>query len=326
MEQLSLFKEVNPGINVDDPALRKRLEALVLPEGFRSFGRTTQTGHHEIGIERESHGREGKPTLVALPGFCHGNWSYIKLIEALAGQRIEISSPSPYGETQSSAMRKPIDEWRMTDYAEPYAHYIHERKKEVVLLGHSLGGLQAQLLAAQLRGTVKGLILVNSVKPSNLCRRLYSVAERDGAAFEPANNMKWILEELFNGTFPEDINWIIDHLNASVGSNAVIDDYAGPHGFVDPQKITQPILEFSGTEDRGETTGTHGALDSLRATELAGVVQGQRASISHFFRTVGQSPFAKKIDIQGGSHNSLILGDDVKAVADGIVEHYSMFY
>ncbi|MBI5422347.1 alpha/beta hydrolase [Candidatus Peregrinibacteria bacterium] len=326
MEQLSLFKEVNPGIDIQDPVLKKRLEALTLPDGFRSFSRPSKTGHHEIGIERDSHGRGGKPTLVALPGFCHGNWSYIKLIEALSGQRIEISAPSPYGEAQSNTLRKPIDEWKMADYVEPYTHYINERKNDVVLLGHSLGGLHAQLLAAQMRGAVKGLILVNSVKPSNLCHRLYPVAERDGVAFEPAKNLKWILEELFNGEFPEDIAWIIEHLNSSVGSNAVIDDYAGEHGFVDPQKITQPILEFSGTEDRGETTGTHGMLDSLRASELSGVIKGQRASISHFFSTVGHCPFAKKIDIQGGSHNSLILGEDVKAVADGIVEHYSMFY
>lgn len=326
MEQLSLFKEVNSGIDVNDSVLRKRLEGLKLPDGFRAFGRVTKTGHHEIGIEREGRPVSGRPEIVALPGFCHGNWSYIKLIEALAGKKIEISSPSPYGEAQSNQMRKPIAEWRMSDYVEPYARYIADKKNDVVLLGHSLGGLQAQLLTAQLRDTVKGLILVNSVKPSNLCRRSYSIAERDGTAFEPGKNMKWILEELFNGKFPEDITWIIEQLNRSVGSNEVIDDYAGENGVVDPQKITQGILEFIGTEDHGETTGVHGELDSLRASELPGLVKGQRVTISDFFRKAGQCPFADKIDIQEGSHNSLILGEHATIVADGIAEYYPMFH
>ena len=326
MEQLSLFREFHAGIDVADSILASRLKGIKTPEDFRVFGRSIGGKAHEIGIEREKDGEGGhRPPIVALPGFCHGNWSYIKLIEALADKGIEISAVSPFGEEATGPMQKPPESWTMEDYLNPYRNYLKDKNREVVLLGHSLGGLQAQILATQLRSQIRGLILINSVKPSNLCQRRYSVVSRDGAEFRPNENMKWILEELFNGEFPEDITWIIDRLKLAIGSNNVIDDYGGENGRVDPKLIGKSVLEFSGTEDGGQTTGIHGNRHEMVVEEEEGFIREQRMSITDFFLKSGNCPYGKKIDIDNGSHNSLILGKHVKEVAQGIWDNISIF-
>jgi pimeloyl-ACP methyl ester carboxylesterase len=292
MEQLSLFPGINTSVEVSDPILKKRLEQLVLRKGYRSFGRTSRSGLHEIGIELESKTANNRNVpIVALPGWLHGNWAYIKLIQALAKDGIEISALSPIGEEGSKPLQKPIGELTVEDYLIPYRTYLSQRRENVVLMGHSLGGLFAQRLKAEFRDSIKGLILINSVKPSNIVKRIHNTVAQDGPVFTPIkekkgeDKLKWIHENLFNSRVPEDFLWIADSL--SVGSNNLLDDYNGEHGYVDPARIDCPILEFISTDDKEETAGVFNAKDvedkikevkpNLRRKEIPGVFVAKEA-------------------------------------------------
>jgi pimeloyl-ACP methyl ester carboxylesterase len=337
MEQLSLFEDINLSVDVSDSILKKRLEQLSLPKGFRSFGRTSRSGLHEIGIEMINRNAKRKNVpLVALPGWLHGNWAYIKLIQALAKDGIEIAALSPLGETGSRPLQKPIEKLTVEDYLIPYRIYLSQRRENVVLMGHSLGGLFAQRLQAEFRDNIKGLILINSVKPSNIVKRNYGAVEQEGPIFVPMkedgeDKLKWIHDNLFNSRVPEDFSWIAHNL--SVGSNNVLDDYNGEHGYVDPAKIDRPILEFVSTEDQEETAGVFNAEEvGDRIREVKSLVKGRRVMISEFFAKrelsgTGNCPNYEQVIIEGGSHNSPILcEEDVEQVAQGIRKNYrSMF-
>jgi pimeloyl-ACP methyl ester carboxylesterase len=367
MEQLELFNLADlpkrpastQPMDVADPVLKSRLENVSLPKNSKVVGRKMWNGTHVIGIERTHEGRESaKPAIVAIPGFCHGNWSYIKLIEALAEKRMEIFAVSPFGESGSGPEGKRLEEWRLEDFLAAYRGAIEELDREVVLLGHSVGGLMAlrllndSVLAEKTRlvriqkkhreaerrrrvdrqisrgrSKIRGVILINSVKPSNICHRLYDVAEKEGLAFLPKEKeLPWILNDLFRNEYPEDMGWITEKLNASVGSNKILDEYAfSPGSIVVDAFRGKAALEFCGTEDDGETTGVHGEYDPLKVREMEGAVKGQRISITEFLLREGRPSFAKKIDIQGGSHNSLILGKHVSKVANDICKHYPQF-
>jgi len=364
MKQLNLPEALGPELDIRDPILKKRLEALNLRRGYRLFGRVSFPGLHEIGIEKKDKADKNRLPLIAFPGLCHGNWSYIRLIEGLSKYSIETSALSPYGESQSKTFDKPIEELTLEDYIIPYQSYLSRIDAEVVLMGHSLGALLALKLKERMKDQIGGLIILGGVKPSNMCSRTYSFSEEAGVIWKPIEHPEWINDDLFQGDFPPEIKWFRQKICESIGSNNVLDDYRGDHGKVDPNAIDCPILEFVGERDVDETTGIMNEIthvieitDELkkkigeklepeseggekveeilvikepvcknRFIEKASLVQGQRLSIADFFRKYGQCPYGETHIIPDGTHDGILLGRQADQVAAAIGKNYRDFF
>jgi pimeloyl-ACP methyl ester carboxylesterase len=61
----------------------------------------------------------------------------------------------------------------LLDYARDLEEYIHNLDQKPFLMGHSMGGLLAQILGA--RGLAKGLVLLTPASPSGINALKYSV-------------------------------------------------------------------------------------------------------------------------------------------------------
>lgn len=333
--QLDLFNTgPNNDIPIEDPTLRERLLNIGVPEGYTKFSRKSSAGLHVIGIEKEEPTENDHP-IIAIPGFCHGNWSFIKLMEKLGPKGFEFQAVSPPGEAQSRSWgaSKSMENLRMKDYLASYLNYLRHVDRKAVLLGYSLGGLMALHLALKARGKILATIGINSVKPPNLCKRTYNIVGRKrkdgeitGPEFIPEDESDWILHELFNGNPPKDISWIMRRLWESKGSNAVLDDYANPDKYgIDPKEFDLPYVEFIGTEDTGETTGVYNDARELGVEErYSELVERGRVAISDVLskKNYGSSPYSQRVRIDNGSHASLLMGEHVELVAEGIEKHW----
>jgi len=167
MEQLPLIEGLPSVIQTDCAEVRERLEKIILPKGFKAFGRISKAGLHEIGVEPA----EETPTKtgwVALPDRHKGNKSYIRLIEGLGAKGVRIAALSPAGEPPSKPSVKPWEELTMQDYLSPYQDYLEHENRKVRLMGCGLGGVAALHLATRMPELVTGICLVDSDKPSNM--------------------------------------------------------------------------------------------------------------------------------------------------------------
>lgn len=102
--------------------------------------------------------------------FIHGMWSNAETlrpaIRFFEEKGYSCSAESlPYHESLDNNFPQ-VKHATLQDYITQQKNCIEELEEEPVLIGHSLGGLLAQILASKTR--VKGIILLNSAGPSGL--------------------------------------------------------------------------------------------------------------------------------------------------------------
>jgi N-formylmaleamate deformylase len=99
-----------------------------------------------------------KPPLVLLHGLTGSGACWIPLARALEDE-FDVVMPDARGHGNSSA---PPDGYRYEDYASDVVELIHGLGLAApVLLGHSMGGMTAAVVASQLAATIRGVILAD---------------------------------------------------------------------------------------------------------------------------------------------------------------------
>jgi N-formylmaleamate deformylase len=99
-----------------------------------------------------------KPPLVLLHGLTASGACWSPLARALEGE-YDVVMPDARGHGDSST---PLDGYRYKDYASDVVGLIHGLGLAApVLLGHSMGGMTAAVLASQLGTTIRGVILAD---------------------------------------------------------------------------------------------------------------------------------------------------------------------
>jgi pimeloyl-ACP methyl ester carboxylesterase len=100
--------------------------------------------------------------IVFLHGAFCGGWSFAEFREPFEAAGYETHAPNlPHHER--GADLEALAEMGVADFAETMLHYVEELKAPPILIGHSLGGLIAQLIAAQTK--CAALVLVAPSAP-----------------------------------------------------------------------------------------------------------------------------------------------------------------
>lgn len=101
------------------------------------------------------------PVVFVHGAFC-GGWAFDRFREPFETAGFETHAPNlPYHER--GADLEELAKSGLKDYAHAIAHYVRELRAPPVLIGHSLGGLVSQLVAAQV--DVQGLVLLAPSAP-----------------------------------------------------------------------------------------------------------------------------------------------------------------
>lgn len=109
-------------------------------------------------------GRSSDPPIVALHGWLDNAASFKRLGPRLAMNHRLVALDLP-GHGQSFH-RPPGESYEMLDYVRDLAQFLEFHAPEgAVLLGHSLGGILAMLLAVAAPDRVRGLIMIDSLGP-----------------------------------------------------------------------------------------------------------------------------------------------------------------
>ena len=148
----------------------------------------------------------------------------------------------------------------LLDYAQDLEEYIHNLDQKPFLMGHSMGGLLAQILGA--RGLARGLVLLTPASPSGINAMNYSVIKSFWSVLT-----KWGFWHKPNRLPFEAAAYSMLHLLPEEEQKAVYDRCvyesgraAAEIGFwlldfkggskVDQSKINCPVLVIAGAEDR----------------------------------------------------------------------------
>lgn len=110
----------------------------------------------------EGPGPRVTPPIVMIHGAFCGGWAFEGFRRPFEAAGYTLTVPDLPGH-ESAAPRRPVAGLSMSDYARSIAQVVRAQASPPILLGHSLGGLAAQLAAA--RAPIAGLILLAPSAP-----------------------------------------------------------------------------------------------------------------------------------------------------------------
>jgi pimeloyl-ACP methyl ester carboxylesterase len=201
-------------------------------------------------------------TIVMIHGMWGGGWyweNYARYFEA-RGYRCVRPTLRLHDMNPREAPDPRLGTTSLLDYAEDLEKGIRELKEIPILMGHSMGGLLAQMLGS--RGLGKALVLLTPASPAGIMALKFSVIrsfsgmlmrwgfwrEPGRQKFEeavysmlsllPAEEQKKVFERFVyeSGRAASEIGfWLFDRRNAAA---------------VDESKVTCPVLVIGAAEDR----------------------------------------------------------------------------
>lgn len=201
-------------------------------------------------------------TIVMIHGMWGGGWYWENFKHFFEEKGYQCHTPTlRYHDIDPKGKPDPrLGTISLIDYAQDLEEYIDNFDEKPFLMGHSMGGLLAQILGA--RGLAKGLVLLTPASPSGINALKYSViksfwsiltswgfwrnphrlspnaAEYAACHLLPEEDQKALYERLVyeSGRAAFEIGfWLLDAKGASK---------------VDKSKVTCPVLVVSGAEDR----------------------------------------------------------------------------
>jgi pimeloyl-ACP methyl ester carboxylesterase len=148
----------------------------------------------------------------------------------------------------------------LSDYVQDLVEYISKLDNDPVIIGHSMGGLLAQVLGA--RGLGKALVLLSPVSPAGINVSNYSVIKSVWRTFA-----KWRFWVKYHRISFKTAQYSMLHLLSKEEQNTIYDKFvyesgraSAEIGFwqfdgkgatkVDESKISCPVLVIAGSEDR----------------------------------------------------------------------------
>ena len=220
---------------------------------------------------KASGGRTSPPVLMIHGAFC-GPWSLAGLREKFEAAGYAVTAPALRfhdGKRPPAALATT----GLADYADDLEHEIQELDEAPILVGHSMGGLLAQMLATRLE--VRALILLAPSAPWGVHpTTLFEIGAGQAMHLQPGywNQMlepsrdvalahsldrlpRHMRDEVFDRFVPESgratfeiMNWGIDFRQASA---------------VDADAVTAPMLFLTGSEDRINPPSTVARIAAL---------------------------------------------------------------
>jgi pimeloyl-ACP methyl ester carboxylesterase len=200
----------------------------------------------------------GQPTVIFAHGAFCGGWAFDRFRQSFESRGLRCLAPDMRGHSATSP-RGGCANLSMSDYAADLARLIGEQDEPPILIGHSLGGLVAQMAAA--RAPVRALVLLAPSPPWGVAGgsmgeaisaiSLYALGPFWLLAVDPdyASAKGYSLDRLpsaerhaiFERMVPESgralwetLNWWLDPMTTTQ---------------VPPSAITAPVLALSGERD-----------------------------------------------------------------------------
>jgi pimeloyl-ACP methyl ester carboxylesterase len=201
-------------------------------------------------------------TIMMVHGMCGGSWVWDNYKSYFEQKGYQCIRPAlRYHDTDPQKSPDPrVGTTSLLDYAEDLEREIRKRRITPVLMGHSMGGLLAQILAS--RGLAKALVLLSPAAPAGIsytqpkmAKDLWSIARQWGWWRKP-----------IRPTFNESVYLELDLLSAEE-RKAVYDKWVHDSGRalfeigvwfldtkraarVDASKLACPVLVVAGSGDR----------------------------------------------------------------------------
>jgi pimeloyl-ACP methyl ester carboxylesterase len=114
-------------------------------------------------------------TIVMIHGMWGGPWLWENYKNFFEQRDFQCHTPTlRYHDIDPNDKPDPrLGTTSLLDYAQDLEDYIHNLDQKPLLMGHSMGGLLAQILGA--RGLARGLVLLTPASPSGINAMKYSV-------------------------------------------------------------------------------------------------------------------------------------------------------
>jgi pimeloyl-ACP methyl ester carboxylesterase len=199
-----------------------------------------------------------QPIVMVHGAFC-GGWAFNRFRRPFEAAGHQVTAPDLPGH-EDLPHRRPVAGLSMADYAEAIAKVIAEQDSPPVVVGHSLGGLVAQLAAARAR--VSGLILlapsapwgVTASSPEEAASALSLYALGPFWSMTAVDPSKDIAKRYLLDRVPrEDRRWVYERMRPESGRalfetlNWWLDPFATT--LVPPESIRAPVLGIAGGGD-----------------------------------------------------------------------------
>lgn len=201
------------------------------------------------------------PDLVMIHGAFCGGWAFDKFRKPFEAQGYRVHTPDLRGHEPAPRLRRSSVPVSLTDYADDLERMISGLGAPPVLLGHSLGGLLAQMLAARVPVSA-AILLAPSAPWGVLPSTLYELAS--------AHTLFWAAGDFWNITLApnydiaastsldklprEERREVFARFLPESGLATFEVMYwpldARRAAYVPARKVTCPILCLSGSEDR----------------------------------------------------------------------------
>ncbi|HSZ53679.1 MAG TPA: alpha/beta hydrolase [Caulobacteraceae bacterium] len=199
-----------------------------------------------------------RPIVMAHGAFC-GGWAFRRFRRPFEAAGHKVTAPDLPGH-EDLPHRQPVAGLSMADYAQALARVIAAQESPPVVIGHSLGGLVAQLAAA--RAPVSGLILLapsapwgvaaSSPEEAASAMSLYVLGPLwPMTAVDPSKDLarRYLVDRLPR----EGRRWVYERLRPESGRalfetlNWWLDPFATT--LVPPHSIRAPVLGIAGGAD-----------------------------------------------------------------------------
>jgi len=202
------------------------------------------------------------PTIFMIHGMWCGPWCWENYRNVLEGRGYRCLTPTlRYHDADPQSPPDPrLGSTGLLDYVADLEQEIRQLESKPIIIGHSLGGLLAQILAA--RGLARATVLLTPAAPAGILaltpsvvKSFWSVQSRWGFWRQP---MRLSLAEaayaIFNLLTPEEQQAAYARMVYESGRVAAQLGYwfltSAPASRVDEKKVTCPLLVVAGKQDR----------------------------------------------------------------------------
>ena len=201
-------------------------------------------------------------TIVMIHGMWGGGWCWENFKHYFEQRNYQCHTPTlRYHDIDPKDKPDPgLGTVSLIDYAQDLEEYIRNLDEKPLLMGHSMGGLLAQILGA--RGLAKGLVLLTPASPSGINALKFSAIKSFSSVLT-----KWGFWRNPHRLSFKAAVYSMMHLLPEVDQKAAYERFlyesgraATEIGFwlfdskgaarVDESKVTCPVLVVSGAEDR----------------------------------------------------------------------------
>ena len=198
------------------------------------------------------------PPIVFVHGAFVGGWIWAPFVTWFTSRGFEVHAPD-LRHHEAGAPRDALHDVGLEDYTDDLAHLVEGLREAPVLVGHSLGGLICQKLAA--RGLARALVLLASAPPHGILPGPGELAARlalmgsVGVHLRKSVRPKFALAEYAMHRFPPPVREALFHRFVPESGRALFESLFWEFDHtraseVPPLRVRVPVLSAIGSDDR----------------------------------------------------------------------------